>query len=250
MKRLLIPYFSFGFFYVTPIMILCKLTNQNYFEYIFDGIILAKNTRHLWYLLTLFIIFVIVILFQKIIKQYFNIILFILILISLYSYLFPTVFQISNVVHYLFYFVLGILINKKFETIKYLYFKTKRSILFILLIGLYLLYFFDIEMIFSFCLKLYMMILIFSLLIEINVLKNGQYIEKVRNTFFYKTIDKNSFGIYLFHPMIIYICFYIIEETSVNPYLFSFLVFVIGIMLSVILTEIIRKTKLHFCIGE
>ena len=56
-KRLLIPYYVFGLFYVAPVMCLTGLTNQGYFSYCFTGILRSLNSRHLWFLLALFIIF-------------------------------------------------------------------------------------------------------------------------------------------------------------------------------------------------
>ena len=49
-KRILIPYFVFGFFYVAPIMILFNFSNLSYIEYISRGIIIPLQSRHLWLL--------------------------------------------------------------------------------------------------------------------------------------------------------------------------------------------------------
>ena len=57
--RLLIPYVFFGICYVAPVMCLLGFTDQSYLRYCWDGIVLAHNNRHLWYILALFEVFVV-----------------------------------------------------------------------------------------------------------------------------------------------------------------------------------------------
>ena len=57
--RLLIPYLFFGICYVAPVMCLLGFTDQSYLRYCWDGIVLAHNNRHLWYILALFEVFVV-----------------------------------------------------------------------------------------------------------------------------------------------------------------------------------------------
>ena len=38
-------------------MVLCGFTDESYFSYCVNGILLARNSRHLWYLIVLFEIF-------------------------------------------------------------------------------------------------------------------------------------------------------------------------------------------------
>ncbi len=61
-------------------------------------------------------------------------------------------------------------------------------------------------------------------------------------------IDKNSFGIYLFHSPLIYIVFAFLPEAS--PWLVVFLNLVVFGACAYFLTELVRKTKLRFAIGE
>lgn len=58
-KRLMVPYFLIGIFYVMPVMCTLKITNLNPINYIKENIILSKDARHLWFLWTLFFIFII-----------------------------------------------------------------------------------------------------------------------------------------------------------------------------------------------
>lgn len=55
--RLLVPFIIFGIIYVAPVMVLCGFTDESYFSYCVNGILLARNSRHLWYLIVLFEIF-------------------------------------------------------------------------------------------------------------------------------------------------------------------------------------------------
>jgi len=64
----------------------------------------------------------------------------------------------------------------------------------------------------------------------------------------FSIVDRNSFGIYLFHSPLIYITYYFFANT--NPIFVVFLNFLVFGILSIVLTELIRKTKLKFILGE
>ena len=123
--RLYIPYIFFGLFYVAPIMVRFHFTPLSYFKYIYNGIILSNDSRHLWYLLVLFEIFILHSFIRNIVQRmtskasYIIIIVLLLLILSLYSYKLPTIFQLSNLGYYLLFFNLGYLFNKYYEkTIK------------------------------------------------------------------------------------------------------------------------------------
>lgn len=61
-------------------------------------------------------------------------------------------------------------------------------------------------------------------------------------------VDRNSFGIYLFHSPLIYFTFSIIPNAS--PIIVVFVNFVIFGAVAYELTELVRKTKLKVLIGE
>ena len=52
--RLLVPYLLTGCFWVAPVVILVHQTKMDYMTFVRRGIFLAKDTRHLWFLLALF----------------------------------------------------------------------------------------------------------------------------------------------------------------------------------------------------
>lgn len=53
-KRLLVPYFAFGILCVAPVMVCYHFTDEDFIPYVFHGILLSLNNRHLWYLVMLF----------------------------------------------------------------------------------------------------------------------------------------------------------------------------------------------------
>lgn len=61
---------------------------------------------------------------------------------------------------------------------------------------------------------------------------------------------KNSFGIYLIHVPIIYLMFYGFHAFSISPYLFSLIVFLLSIGISIVLTIACRRVGLKCMIGE
>ncbi|MEE3420562.1 MAG: acyltransferase [Lachnospiraceae bacterium] len=56
-QRLLVPYLLVGICYVAPLMEAMHLTTDGYGRFLVQGIFLARNCRHLWFLLALFWIF-------------------------------------------------------------------------------------------------------------------------------------------------------------------------------------------------
>ena len=68
-KKLMIPYLVIGCFYVAPVVCFLNVTDRGILSYIYDGILLSHNSRHLWYLITLFWIFVIYIMLRPLIVK-------------------------------------------------------------------------------------------------------------------------------------------------------------------------------------
>lgn len=67
---------------------------------------------------------------------------------------------------------------------------------------------------------------------------------------FVQDLAHNSYGIYLFHPMLIYLQFYAIRNLDINPWIAVFIIFLIAFSVSWFLTFNIRKTRLRIAIGE
>ena len=76
------------------------------------------------------------------------------------------------------------------------------------------------------------------------------YTIKIESAKLYQWVAPNSFGIYLFHAMIIYWIEFIAAPYPINPYLLSVAAVVISLTLSILLTVMVRKLGLGIIIGE
>ena len=234
-KRLIIPYLIFGCFYVAPIMVGFNFTNQSYIEYIISGILLMKNNRHLWFLIYLFIYFVFShLIFLKSHKHTKLIIMIMCIIISLFS-----ISYLSDISYYFIFFTLGYGLNRYYNKIICLIKKHKFQLL--ILIPMYFLLIYINNSIMN-CVTAIIGICIF-----LNIVYN--FIPQCTYNIISK-LKKYSMGIYLLHPMIIYILFIYIPQYINNDYIIAFLIFIISFCTSQILTVLIRKLKLQFIFGE
>lgn len=238
-KRLLVPYLFIGFFYVAPVMCLLSLTENSYIEYVLNGIIFGQDSRHLWFLTTLFFIFVIMIFFDNKIYNNKNVLLIciIFIIINILSR-FVRIVIISNTMQYLFYFFLGVIINKYFYKIFNNYLNITYIFLFLFIYILSL--FYNVPAIILGTLGINFF---FSVMLIIN-----KYIIKIEKYNIF--LKKYSFGIYLFHPMIIYGLFYVFKEIELNPILLSFEITLLSIIVSCLIVKIMHAMKLDFLIGR
>lgn len=241
--RLLIPYFCLAFFMVIPIMY--YIGESISYDNILNNYIFAENPRHLWYLYMLFFIFIISNAFYDVIQKRPMITMFCLFVIFYLGAYFPLRFQLYNIFKYIFYFYLG---GVLYENRNALNIKINLPIQVAFLFVVFLLLFFlheKTKMINSqtgsMLLALSGMILLF-------------YCSKTISKFkipFYNRLSKNSYGIYLFHPMLNYLIFYYFGEKVIsNPYITCIIVSIVITVISVFITEFLRKCKLRFIIGE
>lgn len=246
-KRLLIPYFAFGFLYVAPVMCLLNLSSDNYLTYCLNGILLSQNSRHLWYLLALFWIFLFAVLIKPIYQKGKGYeILLILISCVLYTvkeYI-PDLFQFKDTFQFQLFFVLGMIFNCHYSMFERIF--QKFGFFFWLCPFILMLRFVfghtgkivNIYKVLGICMMLY-----FSWTIL-------RYKPRINNLKLYKSLKRNSFGIYLFHPMIIYALFAFLGQYSINPLLLSIVAFIASTVISYAATEFLRKKNLHILIGE
>ena len=234
-KRLIVPYFIFGCFYVAPVMVAFSFTNQSYIDYIISGILLMKNNRHLWFLIYLFIYFVFShFIFLKLHKYTKLIIMIMLIIIS-----FCNIDYLSDILYYFLFFTLGYVLNKYYSNITRFIKKYKFQLL--ILIPIYLLLIYINNSIMNYITA------IIGICIFLDIVYNffSEYAYNIINK-----LKKYSMGIYLFHPMIIYILFLYLPQYISNDYIIAFLIFILSFCTSQVLTFIIRKFKLQFIFGE
>ena len=64
-----IIYAFFGIAYVAPVMVLFHFTDKSYFSYCVNGILLVRDSRHLWFLVVLLEIFCVCAVMKKQIQK-------------------------------------------------------------------------------------------------------------------------------------------------------------------------------------
>lgn len=244
-KRLLIPFISTCFLWVIPIA-------TYFYKYdlktIINKYIFMRQPNQLWFIVMLFVIFVLVEIFYKNIKfsllrllfSYF----FCVILGTILSHLYINFFQIDKAILYLFYFYLG----------GYIYFKNseidiKHCCVFGFIAFIFYLLMTYINSINN-TLVHYFFVLLSPLLSSFQIIAIYYlftymiYRTKwINNNKFYKLLEENSFGIYLFHQQIIYFCIIFLNGV-VHPIIQVILSFLISLFISLIMSIILKKHKI------
>lgn len=243
--RLMIPYLFFGIAYVAPVMFLFHFTDKSYFSYCVNGILLVRDSRHLWFLVVLPEIFCVCAAARgRIQKSKPWEIFFFLLVLSAVTWKLPNFLQIKRMIHYLLPFYLGYVINRNYKTVTDL---LKKPPVMMLMTVLFLLAYLAGKggvlpmggMVFTSAAGIG---LITGIIQHVNL--------DVFRSKWLKRAGKNGFGIYLFHPMIIYLLFYYFGGYDISPVLLCGAVIMISYAVSWVLTEIVRKTPLKVVIGE
>lgn len=263
-QRLVIPYCVVSVCYMIPLRILGNYPNymnKNVGEIIVKDIILGKDSGNLWFLPVLFLIFLF---FRFIffsdslnsIRNNYYLWLIIFIVCANVSVILPNILFIKNFLQYLIYFFLGYSFKKIVIPYKYLF--SNKGMVGLLVVasmsfftqvyggesnsvymtGLQ----FNIGMISSIasCILIYA----FSDMIqkkEKNIVSNP----------FLNSIDRDSFGIYLFHSPLLYPILNQINGKYVNPYILVPLLFTCIFLISWGITILLSKSKYtSFIIGK
>lgn len=235
-KRLMIPFYAFALLMVYPTMVLLGFRDP--VHYFFDGFILAIDPRHLWFVMALFLIFLLFFGLRKVCNRI-HLPIWTLSILALLIYIFPiniAYFQIRNVEEYLIWFTLGYLFTIYKSTFKYVVIVALCGLGFNMTLP---------EITPPNMLKLFNGILWIAVFYVLSI-----YTIKIESAKLYQWVAPNSFGIYLFHAMIIYWIEFIAAPYPINPYLLSIAVFVISLTLSILLTVMVRKLGLGIIIGE
>lgn len=235
-KRFMIPFYAFALLMVYPTMVLLGFRDP--VHYFFDGFILAIDPRHLWFVMALFLIFLLFFGLRKVCNRI-HLPIWTLSILALLIYIFPiniAYFQIRNVEEYLIWFTLGYLFTIYKSAFKYVVIVALCGLGFNMTLP---------EITPPNMLKLFNGILWIAVFYVLSI-----YTIKIESAKLYQWVAPNSFGIYLFHAMIIYWIEFIAAPYPINPYLLSIAVFVISLTLSILLTVMVRKLGLGIIIGE
>lgn len=240
--RLLIPYLFFGVMMIV-LMNVCGFRND-IFDYTLNGIILSKDSRHLWFVLMLFEVFMIFYVMNKCVDKL-KLPKWSMLLISFVFYMlakhFPYVFQISNAFRYLFWFTFGFVF--------FIYKLAIRNIIVnYVIVGSFLLSCAFVKFGCSGNIPFMSTIAaIGGIMLFYTISCDFRGITKYK---IYQLISKNSFGIYLYHVFFIYLMFFYLANISISPYLLISIVFVVSLALSIAMTELTRKIGWNVIIGE
>lgn len=226
--RLLIPYFSIAIIYVIPIRLLTKYSgyqNKSYIELIVQNVVLGKDIGHLWFLPTLFLIFILFYLFEKHIRKLPSTLgIWFFISLSIISGFMPTIFFIQRALSYSLYFYIGYKVRELVQKRENIGNKT-------ILVGLFILQFIGfgfsiitrnqnliifngLDLLFDKLASLSSVLFYYLLFNKLSTKKAALTENKI-----IKLIDKESFQIYLFHSPLIYIVLYNIQNYKITPFL-------------------------------
>lgn len=247
-KRIIIPYLVWGVLYVTPVMILLGVTDQSPAEYIVEGILLCRNSRHLWFIWALFFVSLFIRFLKPVIergKEWRLLMLAAFLIMWYLSWNLTDLFGINSIVRYLLWYYLGYLFDGQKHWIDCVMKKRKGGMTAVPILSILIIVFYlqtgnnlwtglaaaGAGIILSYCTAASMKSFIFD--------------SKV-----YCLIERNCFGIYLAHPMIIYVCFYYFRDWMKNPCITSILVTLVALTVSILITEALRKLKLKAVLGE
>lgn len=251
-KKLLIPYVLIGAAYVAPAMVLLGLTEQRYGQYVLDGILMSLNARHLWYILTLFWICLLAIPLRKLpmegVAKWVTIlvisgVLFVFSRVLCYRIRFRHL-QLTNALYYQMFYFVGMIFNDAYDYFERIPNRFKLC----LLAGSVAILLTELLPGSSVLLGLLskfagigMMVIVQWFLLR-NVHRGGTLVRDM--------IGRNSFGIYLFHPVIIYVLYSRLHTLEISPLLLASAVTVVSCGISILMTMAVRKLRLGLLIGE
>lgn len=246
LRKLGVPYLVFGVLYISPVLYALGLA-ESFPSQVFRGILLGYDARHLWFLPALFWIFVIHSFLRPLLVKGYRELCFagcISYLLFHFSGKFPLTFQILSGCYYQLFFFLGILFNRFYPLISKGFHKCRRLLLLLPLALLPVLFYNPNTLTlhtYNLIGILMMLFLCWLLLLRF---------PNILSTRFFAIIKKNAFGIYLFHAMIIYVLYALFGQYDIPPIVLCTGVIVVSTVLSIFASELLRKAKLRWVLGE
>lgn len=235
-KRLMIPFFAFALLTVWPTMVLLGFRDP--VHYLIDGFILAFDPRHLWFVYALFLIFLLFYVLRRACLRL-RLPVWAIAVVALLLYCFPldiAYFQAKNVQTYLVWFTLGYLFTLYKPVAKYVALVALcTTVLGVLTEGV---------------LPSPIASLAYAITGIAACYVLSVHTMRVEQTRLYRWVAPNSFGVYLFHGMIIYWLYAAAAPYAVHPLLLASAVFVVSLSLSVVLTRGVRALGWGVIIGE
>lgn len=247
-RRLLVPYLGIGLCYMLPIRVAVGFPSYQNLNImiVLQKFLTAGDVGHLWFLPTLFLMFLISELVlsgaERIpeIDRFADVVLcFAALALYLEGYRIAFGYPpLQNTFFHLLWFSLGYLLNSRQVLLRRVYgIPGVKVILLILSAGLLL-----------YCFRAETVRLLISLTTVALFVVNVYAVMPDKTCAVADRIDWNSFGIYLFHSPLIYITFATIPNG--HPAVVVFMNLVVFGAMAFGLTELIRRTKLKVLIGE
>lgn len=248
-KRLMVPFFCVGIFYLLPIRRLINYPgyiDKTFFDIFISNFLKASDIGHLWYLPALFFTFliseVILFIFENIpyICEHIEI-FFMIISIILYFMGYRIAFSyppLMSSYSYIIWFSLGYFVNKWNGIFNSIY-NNKLIIIILVLTNIIGLVYCGLGNNVRVIVNLGIRILTIINLFELIPNSTNKLLDK---------LGENSFGIYLFHSPLVYITFTYIP--NINPLIMFILNFFVFGLISLLISLLIRNTKFKFILGE
>lgn len=241
--RLLVPYLFFGLLYVAPVMVACGFTRASYADYCFNGILLCKDSRHLWYLTVLFEVFMACAAGGKVIRKPglapVLALSGLLACVSFAARKLPDVFQLPGFAYYSLFFYFGFAFNRFYVPLVGM----ARNPAFILAASGLVVALSGTSCWTAKVLK--------AVLGGLAVVGMTAYVpKKFVGIPAIASACKNGFGIYLFHPMIIYVLYFLLGTEDIPPVVLCFGIALTAYGLSWGLSAAFRRLKLSALLGE
>lgn len=241
-KRLLIPFMVFALCWMVPIELLVNYVGyqgQSIVSILIKKVIWGSDNGHLWFIQTLFLIFIIMYFVCKYLYAHKNdklniAVTIVLLMASYFANGLSRIPCLRNVMQYTFWFFVGFLFHYYHK-----HFTDRKKVISVVgVIACIAIIVFYFAMPYSAVKYIATFLCVATL----------YYIVPDRTNKLTRKLDEDSFGIYLFHsPLIFITCAYMLNA---NPILVVFINFVVFGGLAILLTELVRKTKLRLIIGE
>ncbi len=260
-KRLIIPFFAVALLYSIPLKYFSNyyINSSNLLKDIIVGQLFIQGNNYLWFLPTLFFIFIIIYLLERT-KLSVKTKIIIYLGLNLLKDLIPIVL-IAQIVKYLIYFYIGFLFEKyKNKIIDYIYNHQAKIILIIYMIIFYIIinilnfiihkYYFNIifKIVISFLKAISIALALLLILTFVHEISKKL---KIKNNKFINLINKYSFGIYLFSDPLNYLILFIFANILGINYFYtetgSLVIFcsrfILTLSISILITFILDKLR-------
>lgn len=241
--RLLLPYLAFGLLLVAPVVVACRYTEEGFFSYCLKGILLGYDARHLWYLLVLFLLFLTTIAAKPLVKKNPLLVLPFCVVLFLSANYVPQIFKLRTACKYTLFFYLGVCADHYYPFLEGLVKKLRffLPVLPVVMVGSVLLNpNFITETAYT-LIGMGMMLAFASLLTTSEALQASRI---------YQFLRRESFGLYIFHAMLIYLLFFFLGSTQIAPWLLAVLSIASSTAVSFLLNKLVRMLKLGILLGE